>query len=252
MSESVSDAVISELLVIVGRHRNGVAAHAVHTASDVSVELPGTVLALKHMRDRGLIQFDKGRYYPAGADIAEAQRAVPPVPAPEPEPINESNSAPGAEDNTMARRTKQKLANKPRAYTRQGDVRTRILNALTRPMTHDQIVAASGVDGKKVSNHLFIMKKAGMVHARSTGNASSPKLWSRVGAAPAREAALVNAVNTPPPGQGSDRGRIASRRRTGAGQPGCLCGLGLRPADTRSSQAGARRGAPGVRGIQGR
>ena len=101
----------------------------------------------------------------------------------------------------MARRTKQKPADKPRTYTRQGDVRTRILNALTRPMTHDQIVAASGVDGKKVSNHLFVMKKAGMVRGERTGNASSQKLWARVGAAPAREAALVNAVNTPPKGK---------------------------------------------------
>jgi len=199
MNDAVSEAVVAELLAIVGRHPHGVAAHAVHSASDVSEGVAGTVLALKHMRDRGLIQFDKGRYYAAGVDIAQAQIVAPPMPAPKPVPVGKQ-SAPSAEENTMARR-KKAAAEPTRKYTRKGELRDRILVALTRPMTHDQIVEATGIESKKVTNHLWLMKNAGLVQSRLTGNASSPKLWSRVGAAPARQAALVNAVNAPPQGK---------------------------------------------------
>lgn len=152
MSREISDAVLAELVTLVGQRPDGAPAIAIHQASVTSADLQETILALKRLRDDGRILFDKGSYFPRTAGDPRAR---------------------------TARRVARLVAGPGAGKARRDGVGLRILRFLSRPMTRDQIVGATQLSTKQVSNHLFFLQRSGLVEGKRTGAVTVQKTWWR-------------------------------------------------------------------------
>lgn len=147
----VSDAISAEILGKLGRFRLGLEKSAIHEMLTVSTSMEETLAALCRLRKDGKVESDDaGRYYLRSASIQQVSKQYP---------------------ESIHQRGRRGVV-KPSGAGRQ------LIASLSRPMNTRQLAAASKLTPKQVNNHIFFLRRDGLVDGVLSG-VGAKKIWSR-------------------------------------------------------------------------